>query len=174
MKVDIKTLIGSLDTTVKHDIEQTAQRCLSRGGSEILIEDKLFVMLERKESLLLALLAHYDIATETMVEALQKGVKSQSSESTTPVFSKRLVRWLEDAYFIARLDLNMDELTETAGELSRIASSHGIQLAACAEESDLEHLGITSYYTGKAVEITELHFQANQVRYIVKGAYDTR
>lgn len=114
MKVDIKTLIGSLDTTVKHDIEQTAQRCLSRGGSEILIEDKLFVMLERKESLLLALLAHYDIATETMVEALQKGVKSQSSESTTPVFSKRLVRWLEDAYFIARLDLNMDELTETA------------------------------------------------------------
>lgn len=114
MKVDIKTLIGSLDTTVKHDIEQTAQRCLSRGGSEILIEDKLFVMLERKESLLLALLAHYNITTEAMVEALQKGVKSQSSESTTPVFSKRLVQWLEDAYFIARLDLNMGELTETA------------------------------------------------------------
>lgn len=114
MKVDIKTLIGTLDTVVKNDIEQTAQRCLSRGGSEILIEDKLFVMLERENSLLLALLAHYDISTETMVQALQKGLKTQSSESSNPIFSKFFIQWLEDAYFIARLDLNMDELNETA------------------------------------------------------------
>ena len=114
MKVDIKTLIGTLTPVVKNDIERTAQRCLSRGGSEILIEDKLYVMLEREESLLLALLAHYDIPTETMAKALQKGVRTESSESANPIFSKFFVQWLEDAYFIARIDLNMQELNETA------------------------------------------------------------
>lgn len=114
MKVDIKILIDKLDATIKRDIEFTAQRCIARGGSEILIEDALYVMLERDNSMLLALLAHYKISTERMAEALQKGVKVQSTESGNPIFSKLLVQWLEDAYHIARLELNMDEITETA------------------------------------------------------------
>jgi len=114
MKIELKVLIQSLDTVAKGDAEQAAQRCISRGGSEILIEDLLYAMLAKDSSVLNAVLAHYSIPAQTMLTALQKGVKVQSSESSNPVFSTLLVQWLEDAYITAKINLNVDEISENA------------------------------------------------------------
>ncbi len=156
MKIDIKVLIEKLDTTVKSDIELAAQRCISRGGSEILIEDALFVMLERDKSLLLALLAHYDLSTESMVQALQKGVKVQSTESGNPIFSKLLVQWLEDAYHIARLELNMEEITETALLLGLFEKSEKyITTSYFKLFSQLENSAVTAQLKGLNEEASQ-------------------
>ncbi|MDD2950828.1 MAG: type VI secretion system ATPase TssH, partial [Sulfuricurvum sp.] len=104
MKIELKKLIETLDAIAKQSLQSAAQRCIARGGGEILIEDLLFVMLENEYSLLNGLLKHYEIAPEKMLKALQNGVKSQSSESSSPVFSSALIQWLEDAYMLAKLE----------------------------------------------------------------------
>ena len=42
MKLELKEMINSLDINTKRYLEQAAQRCISRGGNEILIEDILY------------------------------------------------------------------------------------------------------------------------------------
>ncbi len=43
MKLELKNLINNLDKQTKKYLENSAQRCIVRGGSEILIEDILYV-----------------------------------------------------------------------------------------------------------------------------------
>ena len=61
MKFELKELINSLDTITKKYIELSAQRCIQRGGSEILIEDVLYNFLENDNSIFRAVLSQYKI-----------------------------------------------------------------------------------------------------------------
>ncbi len=51
MKLELKELINSLDINTKKYLEQAAQRCVQRGGNEIIIEDVLYNMLENESSI---------------------------------------------------------------------------------------------------------------------------
>jgi type VI secretion system protein VasG len=112
MKLELKRLVEALDAPAKRHLQEAAQRCIARGGEEILIEDLLFVLLEAKETLFNALLAQYGIASEKMLKALQSGVRVQCSESRNPVFSAALVRWLEEAYLYAKLETETAQIGE--------------------------------------------------------------
>jgi len=123
MKLDLKKLVETLDLNSKQNLQNAAQRCIVRGGGEILIEDLLFVLLENEYSVLNALLKQYTIASETMLKVLQNGVKTQQSESSSPVFSPSLVQWLEDAYMLAKLEMELGEITEAALLISMLQNS---------------------------------------------------
>ncbi|WP_457593513.1 type VI secretion system ATPase TssH [Hydrogenimonas sp.] len=113
MKLDLKRLIESLDTAAKGYLEKGVQRAIERGGAEILIEDMLYVMLEEERSVLRKLLEQYGIEERKMREALEAGVRMGApSESTNPVFSSSLIRWMENTYVINKVDLGLDEITE--------------------------------------------------------------
>jgi len=115
MKLELKTLIGALDINTRRDIESAAQRTIQRNGTEILIEDCLFVMLDRDESLLNRLLKQYEIDILKMRSILEKTFTSAlQSESTNPVFSKQLIDWIENAYLCGKVELDIKEITETA------------------------------------------------------------
>ena len=114
MKLDLKELISALDETTKRHIENAAQRCVARSGNEILIEDVLYVMCESKNSLLNALLDQYKIDSNDMINALQHGTKVNATESTSPVFSTLLVDWLESSYVLAKVKLNLMQITDSS------------------------------------------------------------
>lgn len=118
MKIELKELIKALDINTKVNLEDSAQRCISRGGNEILIEDILFVMCQHEDSLLNALLTQYKIDVNDMIIALQHGVKMNSTESTSPVFSSLLIKWLEDSYIFAKIQLNVSEISDASLLLS--------------------------------------------------------
>ena len=118
MKFELRELIDALDVKTNLHIQNAASRCIERSGNEILIEDILFVMCESEDSLFSALMSQYDIDSNVMIEALQHSVKSGVTESSSPVFSKQLIQLLEDSFLIAKMQLNVSEISDAAIILS--------------------------------------------------------
>jgi type VI secretion system protein VasG len=114
MKLELKKLISTLDGISRERLQTAAGRCIARSGSEIVIEDLLYAMIEDRASIFNALLAHYGISVEHMMKALQLGLKMGVSESSSPIFSSALIGWLEDAYKYAKLEADRDEIDESA------------------------------------------------------------
>ena len=113
MKIELKKLIGNLDSTAKSYLESAVQHTVTRGGSEILIEDILSVMLLQEGSILNRLLQQYAIEAHALTEALEKSVQlSVRSESANPVFSPALIQWIENTYLLNKLELALDEITD--------------------------------------------------------------
>lgn len=118
MKFELKELINSLDKITKRYIELSAQRCIQRGGSEILIEDVLYNFLENDNSVFRAVLAQYKIDFQEVFNAVQSSTKLSSSESSNPIFSNILIQWLEDSYIATKLILSQKEISESSMILS--------------------------------------------------------
>ncbi len=114
MKLELKQLIETLDIQTKSDLEYSAQRCISRGGNEILMEDFLYVMLENENSLLNKLLKQYNISYQDMHKAVVSGIKVGVTESSSPVFSSLLISWIEDAFIISKVAFEMAKINEAA------------------------------------------------------------
>ncbi|MDD5053563.1 MAG: type VI secretion system ATPase TssH [Sulfuricurvum sp.] len=160
MKIELKKLIETLDTIAKVNLQNAAQRCISRGGGEILIEDFLFVMLENDYSLLNGLLKHYEITPEKMLKALQNGVKTQSSESSSPVFSSALIQWLEDAYMLAKLEMNIDEINESV-------------LIICLLQNSTKYSNTAYFKVIEAIDVTQALSLIEGLMYEVSNTIQT-
>jgi len=52
INVDLQQLVQALDADSRRDLEAAAERCVSRGGSKVLVEDLLDGLLNRADSLL--------------------------------------------------------------------------------------------------------------------------
>jgi len=114
MKLELKQLIEALDKHTKSILEYSAQRCISRGGNEILMEDVLYVMLESEQSLLNKLLEQYNISYQDMHQAIVNGIKVGVTESSSPVFSSLLISWIEDAFIVSKVAFEMTKINEAA------------------------------------------------------------
>ncbi len=75
MKMELQKLIGNLDKNAKNYLEKAVQNTITRGGSEILIEDMLYVMLIDEDSTINKLLEQYNIDKSTMEELLVGKIK---------------------------------------------------------------------------------------------------
>jgi len=118
MKLELKELINSLDINTKKYLEQAAQRCIQRGGSEIIVEDVLYTMLENENSIFNSVLSHYDIDAQEVFNIIQSSAKISSTESNNPIFSAILVQWLEESYVLTRITLASSEISESSLILS--------------------------------------------------------
>lgn len=114
MKIELQDLINFLDKNTKSYIENAAQRCIQRGGNEILIEDVLYILLQSESSIFNGVLQQYNIENQTLLNLIQTSTKYTTTESTNPIFSTMLVQWLEDAYTIGKLHLSLDEISEVS------------------------------------------------------------
>lgn len=118
MKFELKDLINSLDIYAKKYLEQSAQRCIQRGGNEIIIEDILYVMLIKKESLFNKLLTQYKIDFQGLFNVIESSSKIANSESTNPIFSNLLIQWLEESYMLSIMFWSSKEISESSMILS--------------------------------------------------------
>jgi len=114
LKLELKTLINALDSKARRTVEKAAQRSIRRNGSEILIEDLFYVMLDDEQSVLFKLLKQYELDVEKMRTILEKSFqKAGVSESVSPVFSKQPVNLSELAYLESKVEFSMQEVTQS-------------------------------------------------------------
>ncbi len=112
MKIELNDLIKILDTNSKTYLENSAQRCIQRGGSEILIEDLLYSFLDNPSSVFQSVLQQYNINDQELLNTIQTSTKLTMTESTNPIFSSALVELLEEAYVVSKLKLSLEEINE--------------------------------------------------------------
>ncbi|MDI1329902.1 type VI secretion system ATPase TssH [Pseudomonas sp.] len=112
INVDLQQLIQALDAETRRDLESSAERCVARGGSKILVEDLLLGLLERPQGLLSRALQDAEVDAGELSAALQSRV--EHSASRNPVFAPELVQWLQDALLVANLELGQSQVEQAA------------------------------------------------------------
>jgi type VI secretion system protein VasG len=112
INVDLQQLIQALDAETRRDLESSAERCVARGGSKILVEDLLLGLLERPQGLLTRALLDAEVDAGELNAALQSRV--EHSASRNPVFAPELVQWLQDALLVANLELGQTQVKQAA------------------------------------------------------------
>ncbi len=112
MNVDLQHLIQTLTAQARRDLERAAERCVTRGGREVLVEDLLLALLEHHDSLLVRALADAGVEAGELQAVLQP--KGEASASRNPVFSLALVQWLQQAVMVAHLELKHTEVDHGA------------------------------------------------------------
>ncbi|MCF6763908.1 type VI secretion system ATPase TssH [Pseudomonas fragi] len=112
INLDLQQLIQALDAETRSDLESSAERCVARGGSKILVEDLLLGLLERPQGLLARALLDADVDAGELSAALQSRV--EHSASRNPVFAPELVQWLQDALLVANLELGHTQVEQAA------------------------------------------------------------
>ncbi|MFJ3368176.1 type VI secretion system ATPase TssH [Pseudomonas sp. NPDC086251] len=112
INVDLQQLIQALDAETRRDLESSAERCVARGGSKILVEDLLLGLLERPQGLLARALQDAEVDAGELSAALQSRV--EHSASRNPVFAPELVQWLQDALLVANLELGRSQVEQAA------------------------------------------------------------
>ncbi|AAO58847.1 type VI secretion system ATPase TssH [Pseudomonas syringae group genomosp. 3] len=110
--VDLQQLIQALDAETRRDLESSAERCVARGGSKILVEDLLLELLERPQGLLARALQDAEVDAGELSASLQSRV--EHSASRNPVFAPELVQWLQDALLVANLELGQTQVEQAA------------------------------------------------------------
>ena len=111
MKIELKVLIGALDVNLRRLIDKSGQRSVQRNGSEVLIEDLFFVMMEEENSVLHKLLEQYNIEPNQLSVVLEKSFQTAGrSESAYPVFSTTLVNLLESAYLEGKIEFSLTDI----------------------------------------------------------------
>ncbi|MEQ4306611.1 type VI secretion system ATPase TssH [Pseudomonas syringae] len=110
--VDLQQLVNALDAPTRGELEGTAERCVSRGSSKILVEDLLLALLERPDGILARALLDAEVGADELAGFLHPPVEQSATRS--PAFSAELVQWLQDALLIANLDLGQSLIDQSA------------------------------------------------------------
>jgi type VI secretion system protein VasG len=112
INVDLQQLVNALDAPTRKDLEGTAERCVARGGSKIVVEDLLLALLERPDGLLAKALQDAGVEAIDLVGTLQPPV--EDAVARNPVFAPELVQWLQDALLVANLELGQSRIEQAA------------------------------------------------------------
>jgi len=149
INVDLQQLIQALDSQTRRDLEACAERCVGRGGSKILIEDLLLVLLDRPQGLLCRALLDAGVDSGELTATLQP--RAEQGESLNPVFSPELVQWLQDSLLVATLELGQTQIDQAALILAllqnpiRYAGSHYQPLLAQINVERLRDFALSEY-----------------------------
>ena len=136
MNVDLQQLIQTLTARTRRDLERSAERCVTRGGREVLVEDLLLTLLEHHDGLLVRALADAGIEAGELQATLQP--KGEASASRNPVFAQALVQWLQQALMVAHLELRQTEVDH--GALLLALLRHPLQHAGSAYQALLNRM----------------------------------
>jgi type VI secretion system protein VasG len=120
INIDLQQLVQALDAETRNDLEHSAERCVARGGGQVLVEDLLLGLLEQPHGLLARALQDADIDTAELSATLQP--RSERSTSRNPVFAPELVQWLQDALLVANLELGQSRVDAAALILALLRS----------------------------------------------------
>ncbi|ERH59864.1 AAA family ATPase [Pseudomonas simiae] len=138
MNVDLQQLIQTLTAQARRDLVRAAERCVTRGGREVLVEDLLLALLEHQDGLLVRAMADAGIEAGELQATLQP--KGEASASRNPVFALALVQWLQQALMVAHVELRQAEVDH--GALLLALLRHPLQYAGSAYQVLLSRLDV--------------------------------
>lgn len=160
MNVDLQQLIRTLTTDTRRDLERSAERCVTRGGKEVLVEDVLMTLLEYPDGLLAMALMDADIEVGTLQATLQ--LKAEHSAAHNPVFAQALVHWLQQGLMVAHLELGQVEVDHAALLLALL--HHPLQHAGSGYQQVLSRLDahrVREFVQSQAAQRIPRHSEAS-------------
>ncbi|WP_282609169.1 type VI secretion system ATPase TssH [Pelagibius sp. Alg239-R121] len=105
--VDLKALVGKLNTTCRTSLESAAGLTLSRSHYNIEIEHWLLKILESNNTDLQLLLRHYEIDESRLIADLTKVLdKIKTGNSRAPALSPQVVKLAREAWVLASLQFS--------------------------------------------------------------------
>ncbi|RIX42013.1 MAG: type VI secretion system ATPase TssH [Rhodocyclales bacterium GT-UBC] len=111
MTIDLKSLIGKLDSNTRKAMESAANLALSRTHHEIDIEHVLLELLNTADHDLLRILKAYQVDTQRLLGDLQAGLAHfRTGNTRNPVLSRNILRWLEAAWLTASVNFGAERL----------------------------------------------------------------
>lgn len=144
--VDRRALIRRLNRLCSRSLESAAGLCLSRTHYEVAIEHMLLRLLEDPAADIHMILTHFEIEPARVQKALQRALEEfKSGNAAKPVFSPRLIEWLQEAWLIGSIDLNLTEIRSGAlflamvRDLGRFAYGFGDELLRPVRAEELTH-----------------------------------
>lgn len=112
LNADLHQLVSALDRPARQALEQAAERCVARGGTEILVEDVLLCLVDNEQSFLNAALRQFNVSGAALLKSLQQTRMGTNREGRSPVFSADLVQWLQEGFMLSTLELKLENVLE--------------------------------------------------------------
>ena len=100
--VELKPLVGRLNSYCKQALEDGVGLCVSRGHYEITVEHFLVKLFDDIQADLPLLLRQYDIDAALVKRAIDQSIEDmRTGNAGRPAFSPLLLELLQDAWLIA-------------------------------------------------------------------------
>ncbi|MDE1995345.1 MAG: type VI secretion system ATPase TssH [Rhizobiaceae bacterium] len=109
--LDLRRLIGRLDTYSRRALESAAGLAVSRGHYEVSIEHLLLVFIEDTQHDVQSICRYFEVDPANLKRKLQAVLETiRSGNQGRPVFSPLLVEWLTDAWLVSSVELGLDQV----------------------------------------------------------------
>ena len=120
--VDIKTLLGRLNTFCTRALEGAAGLCVSRTHYEVTVEHVFAKILEEPQSDMSLVLRNFDVDPGNVRKVLGQTIEElRTGNAGKPVFSPLLLEWIQDAWLMASVDLEENRIRSGALLLAFLA-----------------------------------------------------
>jgi len=105
VSLNLKSLIGKLNDTLRQTLEASAGLCMSRTHYDIEIEHYLLKTLESSDNDVAAILKHYGVDRSRLTAELQRSLDNlKTGNARSPAFSPYLVKMLAEAWTVASIE----------------------------------------------------------------------
>jgi len=109
--LDLRRLIGRLNTYSRRSLESAAGLAVTRGHFEVTIEHLLHVFVEDSQHDLQSACRHFEIDPASLKKALDTTLESlKRGNQGRPAFSPLLIEWISDAWLVSSIELDLDQV----------------------------------------------------------------
>ncbi|MGZ3415718.1 MAG: AAA family ATPase, partial [Isosphaeraceae bacterium] len=113
--VDIKSLLNRMNAYCTRSLEGAAGACVARTHYEVTVEHYLGRLLEEPQSDIPLLLRQLGVDPDALKRAVDQGLEAlRTGNSGKPVFSPLLIEWLEEAWLVASIDFQEQQIRSGA------------------------------------------------------------
>nr|WP_208995385.1 type VI secretion system ATPase TssH [Roseibium hamelinense] len=111
MDLDLRRLIGRLNTYSRRSLEAAAGLAVTRGHYEVAIEHLLHVFAEDSQHDIQSACRHFEVDPASFKKELH-GVLEEMKRGNQgrPVFSPLLIEWISDAWLISSVEFDLDQV----------------------------------------------------------------
>ncbi|RMF87368.1 MAG: AAA family ATPase, partial [Nitrospinota bacterium] len=146
MTINLKSLIGKLNTTCRSALEGAAGLCLTRTHYDVDIEHLFLKLSEMADTDLQRIFRHYEVDPSRLSRDLTQALdRFKTGNARTPALSPRIPKLIGEAWTLASIDFNAPQ----------IRSGH--LLLALLENDDLARLARESSPEFQKISVEEAH-----------------
>lgn len=132
--VDIKSLLGRLNSYCTRSLEAAAGLCVSRTHYEVTLEHMLLKLLESPQSDLPMILRYFEIDPARLKKIIDRSLENlKSGNAAKPVFSPLLMDWFQEAWLVGSIDLGENRIRSGAMILALLNRPAQFSSGECAD-----------------------------------------
>jgi len=170
--MELRTLIGKVNGTVRGALEAAAGLCLARTHYDIEIEHYLLKLMDVPDGDFAAILKAFSVDKARLAAEINRGLdKLKSGNARTPAFSPSLINMIRESWVIGSLEFEAGEVRSgftilalvTHEDLARIAREIGRELQKIEPETLRQEFG-------KIVAASREHTEGRAAAGVAAGA----